>query len=395
VATGLPAPRAGFVEWWRSLGRVGRVTLSVVAVAIAYQIASSVVAGVTGSGSTTKGPASSLDTSPSGAAGYAALLTARGFDVQRLTSPLAGASLGPGVLVVLEPADWTLGDAREVARQVRSGRTVVVAGRESTSALRQLTGSSPSWGSEPIGRAHVATASQFTAGVAEVASPGDGSYPSAGGSTPMLAGDTGLLATTASDGGTLVALASASPLTNASLALSDNAALAINLARSPSRTVIFDEFAHGVGARGSGLAGLPAPWRYGLGLGLLAVGLWVLSAMARLGPPRRRRRAGIPPRAAYVDAMATALDQRPLDQRLRASTPVLDDLREGLGRRLGLAPGAGPEDIAAAASRLPGGHQDLMALAAVAVSDPRDERDMIAVGDAHAALREISRGGTR
>jgi hypothetical protein len=395
VATGLPRPRAGFAAWWNSLSRWAKVALAVVAAALAYQVAASFVQGVAGPGTPTRGSTSSLDASPRGAGALAALLRVRGFEVRRLTVPLAAARPGPGTLMVLDPVSFGARDASAVATEVRAGRTVVVAGRAASSALRALEAPTPVWSASPVGLALVVSVTRFTAGVAHVDSPGPGAFVRAGGTSTLLAGDGGVLAVTAVAHGTLVALASSSSLANAQLASSDNAAFALNLARSPSRVVYFDEYDHGAGANGSGLAGLPAPWRFGLGLVLLGVALWILSAMVRLGPPRRRRRAGPPPRAAYVEAVATSLDQRPTDQRARAVRPLIVDLRASLARHLGLAPDAGPDEIAALAARLPEGHDDLASIAAVACGEVSTERDIIELGDARARLRQLARGGTR
>jgi hypothetical protein len=144
--------------------------------------------------------------------------------------------------------------------------------------------------------------------------------------------------------GSLVLLASSSPLQNGALGQADNAAFALDLVPAGS-TVVFDEYDHGFGHAGSGLAGLPAAWRWGLAFVLLSVLVWVLSAARRFGPPDPPARITVPARVRYVDAMATLLSTRPPDQLVDAVAPVVSETRRRLCRRLALPPDASDAEV--------------------------------------------------
>jgi len=147
-----------------------------------------------------------------------------------------------------------------------------------------------------------------------------------------------------------VFLASSTCMTNAALADADNAAFVLNLAGPPSRAAVFDEFDHGYGRRGTGLAGLPEWWRWGLGLALVAVVLWLLSASRRFGPVQPVERTLIPARAEYADALAANLASLPEDQLDRALEPLRKEARQLLCRCSGVLVAAGDEEVRAAAS---------------------------------------------
>jgi hypothetical protein len=176
-----------------------------------------------------------------------------------------------------------------------------------------------------------------------------------------------------------VLLASSSPLENASLGQADNAALALDLV-TPGAPAVFDEYDHGFGRPGTGLAGLPAPWRWGLGFLLLAVFVWILSASRRFGPPDGSGRMAVPPRVLYVDAMATLLSTRPTDQVIEAVTPVRDEARRRLCRRLGI-PGDAPDPVLAERLALASDLTSLPADLADTVLRPlASDEDVMAVG---------------
>jgi hypothetical protein len=107
--------------------------------------------------------------------------------------------------------------------------------------------------------------------------------------------------------GRVVMVADPSPLQNRLLARADNAALA--LALSGQGPLTFVESVHGYGAA-TGLAALPADAGWALIL-LAAAALALMAARGRrFGPPEAARRELAPPRAAYVDALATTLARR-------------------------------------------------------------------------------------
>jgi len=160
----------------------------------------------------------------------------------------------------------------------------------------------------------------------------------------------GVAVTTSSGGPNSVFLASSTFMTNAALAHDDNAAFALNLAGPSGRGVAFDEFDHGYGLTGTGLAGLPVWWRWGLGLALLAVVVWMISAARRFGPVQAAERELIPTRVEYADALAANLASLPADQLASAVEPLRKEARQLLCRRSGVLTTVGDEEVRAAAS---------------------------------------------
>lgn len=139
--------------------------------------------------------------------------------------------------------------------------------------------------------------------------------------------------------GEIVVIAEPLVLGNGQIAEADNAVLTYDLLQSGDRSLIFDEFYHGLSVRGNPLWLLT---RRGAGLlvsvFLLATVVWVWRQSFNLGPPlepvSRNRRTIIE----YVDAMA-----RFLTRSKRVNSYLLVESREGvlrlLGTQLNLPPG--------------------------------------------------------
>jgi hypothetical protein len=379
-----PSPPSA-VERWQSIPLRWRVVLVVLAAVAGVELVSSTVTGLSSGGSGASGPSSSYDSSSSGTGALAQLLTDNGHRVDRLTVSLGAATLPAGSTVfVLDPTSWTTSDTGVLERALSRGDRVVLGGRTpAPGVLRALLGGSspPVWRQAPAGIAHPVIKLPEVAGVRTVTATGNGTFAlppiETGGPVPLLTGPGGVLALVSRGRGTLVMLASSSPLHNGSLGLADNAALALDLAPSGS-PVVFDEYDHGFGRPGRGLAGLPASWRWGLGIALLAVFVWILSASRRFGPPDGPDRITLPPRVRYVDAMATLLSTRPTDQVIAAIAPVRAETRRRLCRRLGIpvdatdqaladrlsndGDGSRPGDVAAAVLRPPSTSEDVVAV---------------------------------
>lgn len=394
AATGLSTPATSFSLRWQRLPRLGRAILCFVAIALVYQFASSLVSGVTGSGASASGSSSSYDTTGSGTAALAQLLADDGFRVSRLTTPLSSQhSPGAATIFSLDPTSWSGAATNAVGRFLREGATVVVSGQRATTAVLRLVGDSNtvSWHHNSVGTAATVGSSRFTSGVITVNSPGPGSLTLSGtqttAATVLAKSETGTLAVAFRHGGWLVVLASASAIQNSALATDDNAAFALRLANSGSRTVTFDEYTHGFGHGGSGLAGLPAPWRVGLVVIFLGIALWIVSASRRFGPPQRPERAFIPPRIDYVTALATLLETRPNNQLAATAVPVAHELRVVLARRLSLPDDADEATMNLAAERMPRGPVDYVPVVSLAFSTLASADDVVAVGRAIAALQ--------
>jgi hypothetical protein len=398
MTTGLTAPGLSpsppsAPERWRSIPLGWRIVLIILAAVACVELASSAVSGVAGGGSGAAGPSSSYDSSASGTEALAQLLTERGHHVDRLTVALGAAQLPAGsTIFILDPTSWSASDTQTLMRALSHGDRVVLGGRSpGPGVLRSLLGvaSAPLWRSPPAGSAHPVVDLPEVAHVGTVVATGGGTFampsPRDGEPVPLLRGPGGILALVAQGRGTIVLLASSSPFHNGSLGRADNAALALDLT-PPGSPVVFDEYDHGFGRPGAGLAGLPASWRWGLGFALLAVFVWVLSASRRFGPPDGRGRITVPPRVQYVDAMATLLSTRPTDQLFDAATPVRDEAKRRLCRRLGVSPDAPDEVLAerlSSASRPTGLPVELVD----AVLRPvRSDQDVMAIGRALSEL---------
>ncbi len=394
---GLSPPPPSVTERWRSIPLRWRVVLVLLAAVGGTELASSTVTGLGGSGSGASGPSSSYDSSGSGTEALAQLLTESGHRVDRLTVPLGQAVLPAGSTVfVLDPTSWNASDTVTLERTLSKGDRVVLGGRSpGRGVLRSLLGvtSPPTWRATPAGISHPVVDLPEVSGVRTVVATGNGTFAMAparmGGPVPLLRGPGGTLALVAQGRGTVVLLASSSPLHNGSLGQRDDAALALDLV-APGSSVVFDEYDHGFGHPGSGLAGLPASWRWGLGIALLAVVVWILSASRRFGPPDGPDRITVPARVQYVDAMATLLSTRPTDQVAVAVAPVRVEARRRLCRRLGLPVDASDSDVA---ERLSGGGEVISipeALADAVLRPPGSAEDVVAVGR---ALSELDREG--
>lgn len=267
----------------------------------------------------------------------------------------------------------------------------MVSGRASTSAVLAVVAPSShvSWRSQSIGVAAVSSPLPFARGVSELSSPGAGSFDvGSTGSHLQIIGRSshGVLVVVLHRHGWLIALASTSALLDRQLAKLDNAAFALNLAGPSNSIVTFDEYAHGIGHQGAGLAGIPAPWRFGLAAILLALILWIVSASRRLGPPQERERKLIPPRIGFVDAMATLLRARPTSEVVVATATVREELRRSLARRFGLAPTIDDQTLLSLQSYSSPEIGSFSDLVNCAVTEPATNADVIKLGRALSSL---------
>jgi hypothetical protein len=397
-APGLSPSPMSATERWRRVPFGWRVVIVIVVAVVVAEYASSVVSGLGGSGGGAVGSSSTYDSSATGTEALAQLLGERGHAVERLGAPLADRpATARRTVFVLDPATWSSADTAALRRDLAVGDRVVLGGRPPT-ALSRLLGisSPPSWQSAAAGATHPVSAATELTGVHTVISPGPGAYVGtgapAGTVTPLLRGPGATLAFVAGAGpGSVVLLASSSPLRNGVIGRADNAAFALDLVPS-GWAVTFDEYDHGFGRPGTGLAGLPAPWRWGLGLALAAVLVWILSAARRFGPPDPPARIPVPARVRYVDAMATLLSTRPAHDRVEAAEPVRREARRRLCRHLGV-PFDAADDVMAARLAYGVGATGVPASTAEAVlRPPATPEDLVALGAALAELERHDRG---
>ncbi len=182
-------------------------------------------------------------------------------------------------------------------------------------------------------------------------------------------------------------LADPAPLENGSQARADDALLGLNLAGPAGRPVVFDEYDHGYGQSGSGIAGLPIEWKVGLALALAAVLVWIVSAFRRFGPPEADDRHLPPPRRAYVDAMGSLLVSVEPTARAEAAQPLRDEGRRRLCRRLGLDSEA-PDAAILHAAHLAGVPE---AVVTAVITPSGNGKELVAMGRTVASLE--ARGG--
>jgi hypothetical protein len=292
-------------------GRV-RLALGIVVCLVAFAVVLAIVDRLTPE---PKGPkSSSYATSSQGLAAYASVLQRSGHPVRRLRTRIADeAPPTAQTLVVLDPDVMEPEEARAIGEWVRSGGNLVAGGRGESAWLEEVLAGAPTWedGGGRLRRTLVPVG--VTAGVDEVVSDGGG-WHDLGGVLPVIGpADGPLLVTTRAGEGSVALLADTTPLTNAELDQADGAALGLALAGGRGRTVAFLETVHGYGvARGFG--GLPARVRWTLlGLALTAL-IAVWAAGRRFGEPEDPDTEAPPPRVAYVDALAAALERAKPEQ---------------------------------------------------------------------------------
>lgn len=381
--------KAPLADRWRASPWWVRVIALLFAVGVLYQFVGSTVSGITGSSNQVSGSSSTLDDGATGTAALADLLSQSGVRVATLTTALPAPGSHHGVLFVLDPTQWTTGQATSLAALVRGGATVVVSGdTATTTSLRALGTTGVTWVGSAVGRTPVPRSPLWDESPGVVDSPSAGLFALAPRATPtvLAGGRTDALAVGVHDGGWLIALASASALDNANLATADNAAFGLALGSAATGPATFDEYVHGIGRGGSGLAGLPAPWRYGLGLALVGLLIGIVASARRFGPVQRAQRALIPPRVRYVDAVATHLATLATPEVVVASEPVARALRRTLTSRLSLADDATDVELQAAATRAPRHGRTLSAAAARLATPARTEADVVEMGHAFASV---------
>jgi hypothetical protein len=369
------------------------VVLVIAASAVVVEFALSFVGAVYGTPSRTiLGPASSLDTSKSGTAAVAQLLSARGHPVRQVEVPVGSASLQvPGTLFVLDPQGRLTTELAAIHGYLLAGGRVVLAGRPAAGVLRGLLGPGllPIWQQATAGLSHAGAPAPQNYGANSVISSTPGSWRKGATSVrTLLGGSGGALALLADVGhGRLVLLASSSPLDNDLLGRDDNAAFALDLAGPAGSPVAFDEYDHLKTSSGTGIAGLPGHWQAGLLLALVAIVVWILSASRRFGPPVRADRELVPPRIAHVDAVAALLASGPPARLTAGAAPLREAAREQLCGVLRARPDATDAELVAraASTALPAD------LVTAIVTAPRSEKDLLALGRAYATLSERGR----
>jgi hypothetical protein len=390
---------------WHRLPPPGRALLVALGVVLAAYFASSLASGLyTQPNGSPSGEASSVDASPFGTEAMADLISQAHHDVQALTEPLSSAGLPLlSTLFVLDPTSPISPSVPTLRRYLLEGGDVVISGAEATpSTLRRLLRSAvvPVWRDTPTGPAYVVVHTQADGGVTSVVGGPSGSWqvptePSprrqVGGVIVLLAGAGGPLALEDSVGrGKVFLLATAYPLENGQLAEADDAAWALDLAGSSARAVAFDEYDHGLGHTGTGLAGLPLHWKVALALGLAAALLWMWSAARRFGPPEVAESELVPARVAHVEAMAALLASGDLERLAAASAPLREDGRETLRRLLRVGPSAGDDELIGLAAS-----SGLASLSSATVTallkQPRSDDDLVAEGRAYVSLPSQNR----
>jgi hypothetical protein len=334
-------------------------------------------------GSTFGGPggptSSSYSTGTEGVAAFAELLARHGHPVAPARGELADAELAPGAtLFVLDPSAMTSDDIDALKNHVAAGGTLVIGGGAPTWA-QQLFERPPEW--IPLGPESAETLAQVaeTNGVTEVHGAGLGNWTDPGGALPLLGTPEHTVAIVGVAGsGRIVALADASLLQNGFLNRADNAAFGLAVAGEPGTPVLFAEGVHGYGNE-TGIAAIPARWKWVLGGLTIAALVWMVATGRRLGPPEEEARILPPPRRAYVDALATTLART--KRRDEAIAPVRAEVRAALARRAGIPGDADDRALRGAASVYGLSGDEIKAI----FEPGNSEQDVLAAGRALAA----------
>lgn len=358
-----------------SEGRAAAVVGGVIALLVAVTIVVDAVLPSPG------GPrSSSFATAPDGIAAWADLARRSGREVRALRDRPADATLpADGTVVLLDPDGFTRGQAQALRRFAERGGRVVAGGVDPGDWLEALAGDLD-WDRGGGETARVLVPAPETGGAAELRMAGEGRWDSAGDGLPLVAaGDSPIVIAREAGRGRIVLVADPSPLQNRLLAEADNAAFALALA-GPG-PVTFVESVHGYGTA-SGLAALPARFRWGLILLGLSGLLLIVARWPRFGPAEPPERPLFPPRRAYVDALAASLARS--RDRTSAVESVRSAARERLARRAAL-PRDADDGAWAAAARAAGLSDDE---ARALIGDAGD--DGIAAGR---ALARLSREG--
>jgi hypothetical protein len=275
---------------------------------------------------------SSFATAPDGVAAWAELARRSGRDVRAMRELFSDEEApAEGTVVVLDPDEFTRGQARALRRFAERGGRVVAGGNEPGPWIEELAGGLE-WERGGDESTRVLVPAPETGAASALRTAEEGHWEHAGGALPVAAGDDGpiLLARTAGEG-RIALVADPSPLHNRLLDDADNASLALALA-GPG-PVTFVESVHGYGTA-TGLAALPDRFKVALVLLGLSGLLLIAARWRRLGPPEPPEEPLFPPRRAYVDALA-ATHARSRDRR-SAVESVREAARERLARRAAL-----------------------------------------------------------
>lgn len=294
--------------------------------------------------------ASYSDTGPQGLSILAGLLSETGSDVRRDGSPPAEDSLDSDeTAILLDPRTLSAPDQSGLRQFVSGGGRLILGGDVPADAIEGATGVSVLPGGAGGGVATPLVPVRETASADLIDAPG-ARFAETGSALPIVGDAAGELAAVATVGeGRVILLADSSPLQNESIAAADNASFALDLIGDADRTVVFvDEVGGPLGAE-TGLAALPGRWTYAALLILAAALLYVASRLRRLGAPDVEARTLPPPRVAYVDALARAVE------RTGGIGEAADPLREEARRRVltssGLEEGVSADILASAAAR--------------------------------------------
>jgi Domain of unknown function (DUF4350) len=318
-----------------------------------------------------EGPrSSSFATAPEGLAAWAELERRSDVQVRALRARPASDTLPvEGTVVMLDPDDFTDGQAQALRGFAERGGRVVAGGLEPGSWADVLVPGAR-W-EEGGGRSAAATA---LGDAQTVRTAGEGHWEQAGDAQAVVTADSDPVVLEERVGsGSIYLVADPSPLQNRLLGEADNAALALALGgRGP---LAFVESVHGYG-NATGLAALPARFKWALALLGLSGLLLIAARWPRLGPAEPREKPLFPPRRAYVDALAATLARS--RDRTAVTESVRSAARERLAARAALPPDADPEAWAKAARAAGLTDEEARAL--------QDGTDEIATGRALARL---------
>jgi hypothetical protein len=357
-----PAPENHGWDGFKKLPWAGRIAIVVLAVLVALEILGNLLGPL--GGSSGRSTSSSNSIAGDGLAAYADLLADAGHSVHRMGAGFEPPD--PGTTLVVADAAMDDDDTSAVQSFVAHGGRLVLAGKATTTAARQVVGDDIRWATTAIEVAQPVAVVPELGAAAAVASGDLGSWRATGPALPFLADRGRPLAAVADVGqGRVVLLASAAALHNDRVAEADNAAFGLAIAGPTSRPVVFAELPHG--QTGTGIGALPGRWKAALVAGGIAAVLALWAMGRRLGPPEDEARDLPPARRMYVDAMAATLVKT--KQPEASLAPLREAAAERLRRRATLAPDASDEVLRAAAVELGLAPDEVEALFAPVTAD--------------------------
>jgi hypothetical protein len=326
---------------------------------------------------------SSLSRSATGLAVWHDYLARLGQQPRLLTD--FGSLPASGTVVAAGPFEKapTDGDATAIAEWVRAGGRLVLVGQDAVGLAPQVD-----WGADVAAEAtsHVAPVlpGPYSSGVGTIVG-GPGRFHLTGPDwVPLYADGGGTAVATRRDGaGEIVWLADVMPVSNAGIALADDARFAVRLALAGGGALYFDEYHHGLTSSATAWSRVGPGGRAAIWLLLAAVAVLLLVRGRRVGPAIARAEVPAARGSAYIAQLAE------LYRNAGARPEALAGLEEGLSRAVARRYGTKEAGLA----RQPGARDALARSAALRQRGRIEKNEFVAAAALLRAARNEVEGG--